>query len=169
MTIHVFLLQVLITKLRSANTVETRQYRKASKALLVLIPLLGITYLVVLAGPNENGVGSYIFVCVRAFLLSTQVMPIKCNSSCVVFVAAKLFSLLQWFEISWASAFASLQTFVAISTLWHSFKFSLAFSLSFLLFALFSSSPSCSLLRDYVTLYGCKYNRHSVAQESQMD
>lgn len=64
--------QVLITKLRSANTVETRQYRKASKALLVLIPLLGITYLVVLAGPNE-GFGSYIFVFARALLLSTQV------------------------------------------------------------------------------------------------
>lgn len=64
--------QVLITKLRSANTVETRQYRKASKALLVLIPLLGITYLVVIAGPNE-GVGSYIFIVARAILLSTQV------------------------------------------------------------------------------------------------
>lgn len=64
--------KVLITKLRSANTVETRQYRKASKALLVLIPLLGITYLVVLAGPNE-GVGNYIFVVARALLLSTQV------------------------------------------------------------------------------------------------
>lgn len=56
----------------SANTVETRQYRKASKALLVLIPLLGLTYLVVMAGPNE-GVGSHIFVIARAFLLSTQV------------------------------------------------------------------------------------------------
>lgn len=64
--------QVLITKLRSANTVETRQYRKASKALLVLIPLLGITYLVVLAGPTD-GVGKNIFVVARAFLLSTQV------------------------------------------------------------------------------------------------
>lgn len=64
--------QVLITKLRSANTIETRQYRKASKALLVLLPLLGITYLVVLAGPNE-GVGSHIFGATRAVLLSTQV------------------------------------------------------------------------------------------------
>ncbi|KAJ6641177.1 Diuretic hormone receptor, partial [Pseudolycoriella hygida] len=62
---------VLITKLRSANTLETRQYRKATKALLVLIPLLGITYLVVMAGPNE-GVGSYIFAVARALLLSTQ-------------------------------------------------------------------------------------------------
>lgn len=60
---------VLITKLRSANTVETRQYRKASKALLVLKPLLGITYLLVLIGPD----GSSIFAIARALLLSTQV------------------------------------------------------------------------------------------------
>ena len=64
---------MLITKLRSANTVETRQYRKAAKALLVLIPLFGITYLVVLAGPNEGGVMSHMFAVVRALLLSTQV------------------------------------------------------------------------------------------------
>ncbi|XP_062540721.1 diuretic hormone receptor-like isoform X3 [Armigeres subalbatus] len=70
----IFLLRimwVLITKLRSANTVETRQYRKASKALLVLIPLLGITYLVVIYGPHE-GVASRIFAVTRAVLLSTQ-------------------------------------------------------------------------------------------------
>lgn len=69
---HPLFSKVLITKLRSANTLETRQYRKATKALLVLIPLLGITYLVVMAGPNE-GVGSYIFAVARALLLSTQV------------------------------------------------------------------------------------------------
>lgn len=57
--------------MRSANTVETRQYRKASKALLVLIPLLGITYLIVIAGPNE-GLESHIFAVLRAFLLSIQ-------------------------------------------------------------------------------------------------
>ncbi|XP_070501681.1 diuretic hormone receptor-like isoform X2 [Chironomus tepperi] len=62
---------VLITKLRSANTAETRQYRKASKALLVLIPLFGLTYLIVLYGPNE-GIGRKIFDIARAFLLSTQ-------------------------------------------------------------------------------------------------
>lgn len=64
--------QVLITKLRSANTVETRQYRKASKALLVLIPLLGITYLIVLLGPDE-GLESHIFAYLRAISLSSQV------------------------------------------------------------------------------------------------
>jgi len=63
---------VLITKLRSANTAETRQYRKASKALLVLIPLFGLTYLIVLYGPDE-GIERKIFDIARAFLLSTQV------------------------------------------------------------------------------------------------
>lgn len=64
--------KVLIIKLRSNNNVETRQYRKATKALLVLIPLLGITYLVVMAGPAE-GLGKYIFAIIRALLISTQV------------------------------------------------------------------------------------------------
>ncbi|GAB0096162.1 diuretic hormone receptor [Sergentomyia squamirostris] len=68
---------VLITKLRSATTVETRQYRKASKALLVLTPLLGITYLVVLAGPNDDTVASYIFAIVRSLLLSTQGLSVS--------------------------------------------------------------------------------------------
>ncbi|GAB0096161.1 diuretic hormone receptor [Sergentomyia squamirostris] len=62
---------VLITKLRSAENSETRQYRKASKALLVLMPLLGITYLIVISGPSE-GMGSYIFAVIRAILLSSQ-------------------------------------------------------------------------------------------------
>ncbi|XP_034480117.1 diuretic hormone receptor [Drosophila innubila] len=62
---------VLITKLRSVHTLETRQYYKASKALLVLIPLFGITYLLVLTGP-EQGISRNLFEAVRAFLLSTQ-------------------------------------------------------------------------------------------------
>lgn len=65
-------LQVLITKLRSANTVETRQYHKAAKALLVLIPLLGISYLVFLYGPSE-GFFTHVFAYCRATLISTQV------------------------------------------------------------------------------------------------
>ncbi|XP_012275321.1 diuretic hormone receptor isoform X2 [Orussus abietinus] len=62
---------VLITKLRSANNVETQQYRKASKALLVLIPLLGVTYVLVLAGPTEGQVAN-VFSYARAVLLSSQ-------------------------------------------------------------------------------------------------
>lgn len=65
-------LQVLITKLRSANNVETQQYRKAAKALLVLIPLLGITYILFIVGPTE-GQYAVIYSYIRALLLSTQV------------------------------------------------------------------------------------------------
>ena len=67
-------LQVLITKLRSANNVETQQYRKAAKALLVLIPLLGVTYILVIVGPTE-GISRRIYDSIRAILLSTQVRP----------------------------------------------------------------------------------------------
>ncbi|XP_047516637.1 diuretic hormone receptor isoform X1 [Pieris napi] len=63
---------VLITKLRSANTLETEQYRKATKALLVLIPLLGITNLLVLCGPSDDSWFAYAFDYSRALMLSTQ-------------------------------------------------------------------------------------------------
>ncbi|KAB7493773.1 Diuretic hormone receptor, partial [Armadillidium nasatum] len=56
---------VLITKLRSANNVETQRYWKATKALLVLIPLLGLTYMLLIALPQK-------FEFFRAVLLSTQ-------------------------------------------------------------------------------------------------
>ncbi|TGZ41390.1 Diuretic hormone receptor [Temnothorax longispinosus] len=48
-----------------------RQYRKASKALLVLIPLLGVTYVLVIAGPTEGQVANA-FSYARAILLSSQ-------------------------------------------------------------------------------------------------
>ncbi|XP_076232518.1 diuretic hormone 44 receptor 1 isoform X3 [Calliopsis andreniformis] len=62
---------VLITKLWSATNAETQQYRKASKALLVLIPLLGVTYVLVLTGPTEGQVANA-FSYLRAVLLSSQ-------------------------------------------------------------------------------------------------
>ncbi|XP_042895121.1 diuretic hormone receptor isoform X1 [Parasteatoda tepidariorum] len=73
---------VLITKLRAANTVESRQYRKrpmssnyhitkAAKALLVLIPLLGVTYIVVIATPDHR-TARVVFSYAQALLLSTQ-------------------------------------------------------------------------------------------------
>lgn len=64
---------VLITKLRSANTLETQQYRKAAKALLVLMPLLGVTYVLTIKGPNADEATKNIFDYIRAVLLSTQV------------------------------------------------------------------------------------------------
>ncbi|XP_017791686.1 PREDICTED: diuretic hormone receptor-like [Habropoda laboriosa] len=62
---------VLITKLWSSTNAETQQYRKASKALLVLIPLLGVTYVLVLMGPTEGQVANA-FSYTRAVLLSSQ-------------------------------------------------------------------------------------------------
>ncbi|XP_025992418.2 diuretic hormone receptor isoform X1 [Solenopsis invicta] len=65
------IMRVLITKLWSSNNVETQQYRKASKALLVLIPLLGVTYVLVIAGPTKGQVANA-FYYARAVLLSSQ-------------------------------------------------------------------------------------------------
>ncbi|XP_054719209.1 diuretic hormone receptor-like [Uloborus diversus] len=70
----IFLLKimwVLITKLRATNTVESEQYRKAAKALLVLIPLLGVTYILVIATPSHR-TGEIVFTFIQATLLSIQ-------------------------------------------------------------------------------------------------
>ncbi|XP_054718267.1 diuretic hormone receptor-like [Uloborus diversus] len=62
---------VLITKLRATKTLESEQYRKAAKALLVLIPLLGVTYILVIATPTHR-MGEVIFTFIQAILLSIQ-------------------------------------------------------------------------------------------------
>ncbi|CAL8135002.1 unnamed protein product [Orchesella dallaii] len=65
-----FLLQimwVLITKLRSAMNPETQQSVKAAKALVVLMPLLGITYVLVLSGSKAP-----VYEYSRALLISSQ-------------------------------------------------------------------------------------------------
>lgn len=64
---------VLITKLRSTNSVETQQYFKAAKALLVLMPLLGITYVITVYAPTPDIQSKNVFEYTRAVLLSTQV------------------------------------------------------------------------------------------------
>ncbi|KAE8737109.1 CRF-like Diuretic Hormone Receptor 2, partial [Frankliniella occidentalis] len=50
---------------------EQQQSAKAAKALLVLIPLLGITYILVLYGPT-TGNAAQAFDLARSLLLSTQ-------------------------------------------------------------------------------------------------
>ena len=64
---------MLITKLRSTNSAETQQYKKATKALLVLLPLLGVTYILVIAPPTDYGVLAQVFAYLQAVLISTQV------------------------------------------------------------------------------------------------
>ncbi|XP_076330071.1 diuretic hormone receptor-like [Tachypleus tridentatus] len=67
---------VLITKLRASTTVEQKQYRKAAKALLVLIPLLGVTYVLVLVTPTHR-TARVIFTYIQATLLSTQGLTVS--------------------------------------------------------------------------------------------
>lgn len=62
---------VLITKLRAATTAESQQYRKAAKALLVLIPLFGIPYVIFIIAP-KHGIIAQIITYTRAISLSTQ-------------------------------------------------------------------------------------------------
>ncbi|XP_042149737.1 diuretic hormone receptor [Ixodes scapularis] len=62
---------VLITKLRAATSVESQQYRKAAKALLVLIPLLGVSYILVIWTPQHK-TAKVIFTYVQITLFSTQ-------------------------------------------------------------------------------------------------
>uniref|UniRef100_A0ABD2WMQ7 G-protein coupled receptors family 2 profile 2 domain-containing protein n=1 Tax=Trichogramma kaykai TaxID=54128 RepID=A0ABD2WMQ7_9HYME len=59
---------VLITKLQTINNEHLHQSKKAAKALLVLLPLLGVTYVLVLFGPTNFPAFDYL----RAVLLSTQ-------------------------------------------------------------------------------------------------
>jgi corticotropin releasing hormone receptor 1 len=64
---------VVIGKLRSENSESHHQHLKAAKALLIIIPLLGITYLITLMPPTHQ-TGYLIFQHLRAVLLSTQVL-----------------------------------------------------------------------------------------------
>ena len=77
---HLFLLydiefQIVVSKLRARTAMDhDRRHYKAAKALVVVIPLFGFTYLLTLMGPNKesNPLAYTIFQSVRAVLLSTQ-------------------------------------------------------------------------------------------------
>lgn len=66
-----FIIYVLITKLRMTNSAELQQYRKAAKAMGVLIPLLGANYWFLIVLPEEK-TAKFIVLNIRAFLYSTQ-------------------------------------------------------------------------------------------------
>lgn len=67
---------VLITKLRVATTAESQQYRKAAKALLVLIPLLGGCYIIVITTPND-------YKYLQALFIPTQVSTAPAGSGII--------------------------------------------------------------------------------------
>ena len=64
-----------MSKLRSRTALDhDRRHYKAAKALVIVIPLLGFTYLLTLLGPSKDDslLAYSIFQSVRAALLSTQ-------------------------------------------------------------------------------------------------
>ncbi|XP_076461460.1 corticotropin-releasing factor receptor 2-like [Babylonia areolata] len=63
---------VLVTKLRASSTLETRQYRKAVRAILVLFPLLGLTYLLMFYGPASDTLLYTVFKYMNAVLQTLQ-------------------------------------------------------------------------------------------------
>ncbi|RWS21083.1 parathyroid hormone/parathyroid hormone-related peptide receptor-like protein [Leptotrombidium deliense] len=95
--INIFFLQkilwVLFTKLRATTNVESKQYRKASKALLVLIPLLGVTHALFLVTPTSQ-TAKRIVTYVQAAFLSTQNVCSKITSLQLLFILfISLFSI----------------------------------------------------------------------------
>uniref|UniRef100_A0A674P9Z6 Corticotropin-releasing factor receptor 1 n=1 Tax=Takifugu rubripes TaxID=31033 RepID=A0A674P9Z6_TAKRU len=67
------IVRILMTKLRASTTSETIQYRKAVKATLVLLPLLGITYMLFFVNPGEDEISQVVFIYFNSFLESFQV------------------------------------------------------------------------------------------------
>ncbi|XP_045168245.2 corticotropin-releasing factor receptor 2-like isoform X2 [Mercenaria mercenaria] len=63
---------VLITKLRASHSLETRQYRKAVKATIILFPLLGVTYVLFIIPPSDHPQVKIIFRYINAVLQSFQ-------------------------------------------------------------------------------------------------
>uniref|UniRef100_A0A674IDZ3 Corticotropin-releasing factor receptor 1 n=1 Tax=Terrapene triunguis TaxID=2587831 RepID=A0A674IDZ3_9SAUR len=66
------IVRILMTKLRASTTSETMQYRKAVKATLVLLPLLGITYMLFFVNPGEDEISGVVFIYFNSFLESFQ-------------------------------------------------------------------------------------------------
>ena len=65
----------MVSKLKSKTALDhDRRHFKAAKALVIVIPLLGVTYLLTFIGPNKesNPLGYTVFQAIRVVLLSTQ-------------------------------------------------------------------------------------------------
>lgn len=66
------IVRVLVTKLRAVNSPDTHQTRKAVRATLILIPLLGLHYLVTPFRPVPRSPGEAIYETVSAIVTSFQ-------------------------------------------------------------------------------------------------
>ncbi|KAL5007388.1 hypothetical protein ScPMuIL_016194 [Solemya velum] len=68
------ILRILLSKLRAVNTNETQQTRRTVKAILILIPLLGLQYIAIPFRPPEGTHSAYIYDMISAFVVAFQGM-----------------------------------------------------------------------------------------------
>jgi hypothetical protein len=71
----VWIMVIVVSKLRARTALDhDRRHYKAAKALVIVIPLLGFTYLLTFIGPSKESspLAYTVFQSVRAVLLSTQ-------------------------------------------------------------------------------------------------
>ncbi|KAG8186539.1 hypothetical protein JTE90_020842 [Oedothorax gibbosus] len=66
------IVRVLVTKLRAVNSPDTHQTRKAVRATLILIPLLGLHYVVTPFRPEKKSTGEVVYETVSAIVTSFQ-------------------------------------------------------------------------------------------------
>ncbi|XP_052795514.1 calcitonin gene-related peptide type 1 receptor-like [Mya arenaria] len=66
------IMRILLSKLRSVNNNETMQTRRAVRATLILIPLLGLQYIAFPFKPPPGADGEYVYSMISAFLVSFQ-------------------------------------------------------------------------------------------------
>lgn len=66
------IIRVLIIKLKALNTPESQQTKKAVRATVILIPLLGLHYLILLFRPETGTTAEYAYEIVSVFVNSLQ-------------------------------------------------------------------------------------------------
>ncbi|KAL4222163.1 hypothetical protein ACF0H5_018203 [Mactra antiquata] len=66
------IMRILLSKLRSVHTNEAMQTRRAVRATLILIPLLGLQYIAFPFRPPPGSDGEYVYMMISAFLVSFQ-------------------------------------------------------------------------------------------------
>lgn len=72
------ILRVLITKLRSVNSPDVNQKKKAVRATLILIPLLGLHFLVMPFRPEQKSPGELVYQIIAAVVTSFQGLCVAC-------------------------------------------------------------------------------------------
>lgn len=83
---------VLLTKLRASNSLETRQFRKATRAIVVLFPLLGMTYLLMFYGPPQTSDFYVVFRFINTILMAVQGLVV---AVCYCFLNGEVQTLLR--------------------------------------------------------------------------